>query len=290
MDDGQVNPILDELADLLFGDSLGKSDSPDPSTGNKKEPASKLPESPNLQLVNGQAQGFTPPSTASTANPNLRLTGFGDEPISDSVQDSDADSVPDAVERIDSQAVDVVTLGVDGIEIPPRPPRISRTPRPQPPEPTEPTSLFDSAALNNADDLAIDESGVAQETETESWASRCLADAIILEARCPRRPEIQLALDPEGGLHLIHEPSTGNLAQGLVRLLECRRWADEHRELLRLTCPEVVWDDRSSPTLHLITNDGPAAVQMAKQIGHLLRIHLLAIGTSGSSATLIALS
>lgn len=106
----------------------------------------------------------------------------------------------------------------------------------------------------------------------------CLDDAAPLAARCPRRPEVQLALDATGRLHLMLPAFDREPHEAVSTLIETQAWAAEHRALLALTCQDRELDEQSDPVVHVFT-DCPkhyAALAFASTSnGPPLRLHLL---------------
>lgn len=100
------------------------------------------------------------------------------------------------------------------------------------------------------------------------------AGAVVLEARCPHQPRVQLALDAAGRLHLLAQTGI-SLREAALDLLEVVQWAKAHQPLLELTRRDLAWDRDAQPVAHLFTDQAIAAVTMARQVGDLLRLHLL---------------
>ncbi len=117
-------------------------------------------------------------------------------------------------------------------------------------------------------------------------------DWLSLPPRCPRHPRVQLALGPQGGIHLLmgddhtslnaaHNGSSQEalarmrLRAAIVDLIEARNWVQEHRELLALACPQHRFDPDTEPTLHLFTDQAKPAVTLIHQLGAQVKIHLL---------------
>lgn len=99
--------------------------------------------------------------------------------------------------------------------------------------------------------------------------------ATALAARCPRHPQVELALDDAGVMHLLlHTPTSANVPgdEALRRLMQVRAWATEHRDLLALTCSPRKLDATAAPQMHLFTATVAAALPLADLGVH---IHLL---------------
>lgn len=104
-----------------------------------------------------------------------------------------------------------------------------------------------------------------------------LVDSQMLQARCPRHPDIQLLLDEEGRLHLLcrHEGDATGLQSVIVDLIDSRAWVREHLQLLELTQRQMLFDRRAEPVLHIFIDQGKFAAAMAAKLGSFLKIHLL---------------
>ena len=88
-----------------------------------------------------------------------------------------------------------------------------------------------------------------------------------LAARSPAHPEVELAVDDEGTLHVL-----GGVAA--VRDLPLvADWAFTHAELLALACPDAPIDPRRRPQGHVFTDDPLAVSDLHRSHLHL---HLLA--------------
>jgi len=84
-----------------------------------------------------------------------------------------------------------------------------------------------------------------------------------IEARCPKAPGVELALDGQGQLHLI--VSDADTQDAMNRLLAAQSWARNNLSLLiraepSLAMPSTDRDDETDPTMHLIAID-PRAVR-----------------------------
>ena len=122
--------------------------------------------------------------------------------------------------------------------------------------------------------------------------------AMRLPARCPYDPHTQLALDPSGRLHLLRQCS-GSPAPGgrrddqalaaaqvraaLVDLIAVRGWVREHWELLQLSQRQCRFDSTAKPVLHLFTDQGRTAAQLATRLGGGVKLHLLQCAGDQSS-------
>ncbi|MFA7235480.1 MAG: hypothetical protein WC058_01335 [Phycisphaeraceae bacterium] len=108
-----------------------------------------------------------------------------------------------------------------------------------------------------------------------------------LQARPPRHPQIELALDDTGRLHLL-APDNPAADDAWTRLFAARAWAVEHLPLLALTAPDRKCDTAADPVLHLFT-------ERAKHFGPLahtgrpdsppFQLHLLLPVTVGDHTT-----
>lgn len=96
-----------------------------------------------------------------------------------------------------------------------------------------------------------------------------------LPVRCPHAPGVELAIDGDGGLHLLaHMAGQGGMAapgghDPVHALLAASAWAAEHTPLLQFAAPAMKdW----CPTLHVLTGDAKA-VRGLLATG--IRVHLL---------------
>jgi len=103
-----------------------------------------------------------------------------------------------------------------------------------------------------------------------------------LPHRCPYAPEVELAFDQHGGLHLLRRAGS-SAAPVIVQLLTARAWAVMHSEMLRAACPSLRVGSRSdaasseSPVMHAFT-DHPKDVRGLLDTD--VRLHLLARASS----------
>jgi hypothetical protein len=79
-----------------------------------------------------------------------------------------------------------------------------------------------------------------------------------IEARCPKAPGVELALDGQGQLHLI--VSDADTQDAMNRLLAAQSWARNNLSLLiraepSLAMPSTDRNDETDPTMHLIAID-----------------------------------
>jgi hypothetical protein len=92
-----------------------------------------------------------------------------------------------------------------------------------------------------------------------------------LSARCPRQPQVQLALDDDGHLHLLAAVE-GDLEATLARLTHAHHWVSEHRQLLALTSRDRAITEAPA-VWHVFTADPKPALPLA--VGGAFRLHLL---------------
>ncbi len=113
-------------------------------------------------------------------------------------------------------------------------------------------------------------------------------DGELLAARCPRHPGVQLVMDSDGRVHLLHacvladEEAVGqaaSLREAMAELIEASRWAREHAQLIELTIPDRpaanTADRTTEPTCHLFTDQAKAAAALLPPWGHVVKVHLL---------------
>lgn len=111
---------------------------------------------------------------------------------------------------------------------------------------------------------------------------------VQLPHRCPYAPDVELAVDAERSLHLLHRAGP-SAAPVIVQLLTARAWAVMHAQMLRAACPELCVETptrsgpvasdpcRDAPTMHAFT-DHPKDVRGLLDTD--VRLHLLARASS----------
>lgn len=103
-----------------------------------------------------------------------------------------------------------------------------------------------------------------------------LEGAVRLAARCPYDPDVALALDPEGRLHLLLHVAGADPAPALARLVSLRQWTAEHLPVLRLTERTRDFNDTAAPVAHLFTDQPRLGAELATRCGDAMCVHLLA--------------
>lgn len=114
-----------------------------------------------------------------------------------------------------------------------------------------------------------------------------LGGLTTLRARCPYCPDVELAADEQGVLHLVAATAgLGGARQGseaISQLLSAASWADDHAELLALAFPILKpAEGRQGPVLHLITDEARASRGL---LGTGVRVHLATPIDMGGSRT-----
>jgi hypothetical protein len=101
--------------------------------------------------------------------------------------------------------------------------------------------------------------------------------------RCPYQPSVELAIDAEGGLHLVamlperHGPA-GPATEAVATLLAASAWASDHADLLVMAKRELqAARIKAGPELHLMTED-PRWARHVLSTG--IRVHLLAVANT----------
>ncbi len=126
-------------------------------------------------------------------------------------------------------------------------------------------------------------------TPSDLGAFLACAGVTTLPVRCPRCPDVQLALDVEGRLHVMvwrggstaiqEAASTSSnqegLSQALLNLMGVSHWAVEHATLLQLGQSHQSVDTRTPTVLHLFTDQAKAAVTWVSWLGTTVKFHLL---------------
>ncbi len=163
---------------------------------------------------------------------------------------------------------------------PPRSPR-SRTPAA---DPATRSSAAEMDRARSACATRVDAPPCADSVDLSQFLEQ--AGCVLMQARCPHHPQTQLALDPTGRLHLLrqHLPDEAATTPGLrlamlrsavIDLIETRRWAKEHRSLLKLSQPNAPMDEQQRPVLHLFTADAKTGTGLIRALGRFVTVHLL---------------
>ncbi len=127
--------------------------------------------------------------------------------------------------------------------------------------------------------------------DTDPRTTASIPGGLPLEARCPRQPDTQLAVDAAGRLHLLHRHDSAHddlptPREAIVNLVAVRDWARQHLQLLQLTERTRHFDLNTDPQLHLFTDRADQAVGLVAQLGDLIKLHLLREVTLGDQKTL----
>lgn len=137
-------------------------------------------------------------------------------------------------------------------------------PAPEPPDP-DPEPDDSSSESEEADNLAHHLTGLT-----------------ALQARSPRHPQVQLAVDTAGRLHMLLQISAvgggTDTTAALATLNAARSWLTEHRQLIALTAPDRKIDLDTAPQAHLLTDQPAAAAEFlfaAPPAERPFRLHLL---------------
>lgn len=118
-------------------------------------------------------------------------------------------------------------------------------------------------------------SGQSPESQGLARHLECLEP---LASKCPYAPDVELAVDSEGRLHLVAR-AIGDPGATLSALTTVRAWAEAHASLMALAHPRV----RSSPAIcHLLT-DAPKSVRRLGDSD--VRLHLLTTPAGVSAET-----
>ncbi|QQE13651.1 hypothetical protein JD969_09375 [Planctomycetota bacterium] len=128
-----------------------------------------------------------------------------------------------------------------------------------------------------------------------------LAGGTILEAYCPKQPEVEFVLDQEGGLHLLamhdskdsvqvasldqqRQIDEANMQRTVMNLLEVKQWAEEHAEILAMTQRQLRFNDQPAK-LHLFTDRADLGTKLITRFEGDLKLHLLQVIEVGNDAT-----
>ncbi len=89
---------------------------------------------------------------------------------------------------------------------------------------------------------------------------------VAMAVRCPDHEEVELALDGDGGLHVLANADDLRAASIVFA------WIERHRELIAMACGAVQLAAEREPMRHLFTSD---AASVADLQGSGIRLHLL---------------
>ena len=117
----------------------------------------------------------------------------------------------------------------------------------------------------------------------ETPTAAILPGLVPMGIRCPYQPSVELAIDAEGGLHLVamlperHGPA-GPATEAVATLLAASAWASDHADLLVMAKRELqAARIKAGPELHLMTED-PRWARHVLSTG--IRVHLLAVANT----------
>ncbi len=164
----------------------------------------------------------------------------------------------------------------------------TRQPQPKPTATSATPSGFDAkpTEINLVDYLQLNESTVASHTGSRVGGSVGGNVALDVRLRCPRHPEVQLAVDPDGRIRLLrYETDEAAIASTLIELIETRAWVVEHAQLLAMSQRQIQFDTTQPPALHLFTPAAKRAAAMVHQLTDVIHVHLLVPITVGEHQT-----
>ncbi|WP_432798359.1 hypothetical protein [Poriferisphaera sp. WC338] len=121
-----------------------------------------------------------------------------------------------------------------------------------------------------------------------------LEGGILLEAYCPKHPEIEIVVDESGGLHLLGQHDSEDVvrvADGtkqqlldeaalqavVMQLLEARQWAEDHTDLLQMTQRQMRIDMDRPVAMHLFTDRAELGTELIGRFEGGLYIHLMQV-------------
>ena len=164
-------------------------------------------------------------------------------------------------------------------------------------EPANPSHIDNRQSAPAPPDLSPQPSAVSPEEEAPpsladflTAEDGALPGGIALDARCPDHPDIELLLDEDGRLHLLarHDSEAdgpnADVQSVTLALMQARRWAVRHRELLRMTRRQLRFDDAATPRLHLFTDRADLATRLVAELDGEVRLHLLQEVTLGDAS------
>ncbi|QDU35580.1 hypothetical protein KS4_36630 [Poriferisphaera corsica] len=244
----------------------------------------------------------------------------GGEPISDPVSEIDEQGLEVGQNTV-SADLDIEQFVDDGDELPGRDiaedvpaPRFERETetvfnhvRDEVIEQPREQRVRESSAMkiDQVAEVMLDDKGDADSftlTELVMGTDGILAGGTALEAYCPKKPEVELAVDEYGGMHLLgmHDSTKGvqvsrkeqqraideaELQQVVMDLLAVKQWADEHQDLLSMTQRQLrfSWDEPMQ--LHLFTDRADLATKLIARFDGDLKVHLLKLIEVGEDST-----
>jgi len=119
---------------------------------------------------------------------------------------------------------------------------------------------------------------------TRGAASDAIAGLDSLRPHCPYHPEIELAADADGMLHLVaRADNESTMGEAVTRLVATRAWASLHRDLLAMAESRVTIEGCVLPTAHLVTTNARAARRLLDTD---VRVHALAPDGRGQAIAL----
>ncbi|QNN22605.1 hypothetical protein HED60_10100 [Planctomycetales bacterium ZRK34] len=212
------------------------------------------PPAPQAPLPPAPAAESTPEEPIFTLDPKIEDTEVAAPPTKPDAERSEASGSTPSYTTFGSEP-DLPPLVREAA--PPPPP-----PAPEEPDPEPEPDDSDSESQNPDDSLA-----------------QHLPDLTTLKARSPRHPQVELAVDSAGRLHLLLKThGSSDTETALATLNAARSWLTEHRELIAMTIPDRAIDLDTPPQAHLLTEHPAAAAEFlfaAPPDQRPFRLHLL---------------
>lgn len=136
------------------------------------------------------------------------------------------------------------------------------------------TVIAQSALSREAEPVQSTEQG---ETDQSSTITPRFAGLRIVDARCPFAPGVEIAVSPEGEVHVLTAAGpTRNVAQAVADLTACASWVEVNTAVLRGAIPELARRVGAvKPREHLVTTE-PKLVRGL--LDSRLRLHLDSAG------------
>lgn len=163
----------------------------------------------------------------------------------------------------------------DPVRLPPRPQEFVEPKKsPVQPRPTAASAAHEQSSHGeagvNAESLADDLQGPDPEARSlTSWIEGLGAT----DVRCPWHEDIEIAVDPKGGLHVIARD------ESMRELRTVEAWAKQHAKVIALACRDQGVTGRSTITAHVVT-DTPVKVADLHESG--VKLHVVAPVQVGS--------
>jgi hypothetical protein len=146
---------------------------------------------------------------------------------------------------------------------------VKLSPAPPPPQTTAPAATASPAAERELPHVEVEARQPAQRAEADGPVSLAayVQGLRALPVQCPMHPQIEIAADEHGRLHLLAREDQ------MRALTAVQGWATAHAKLLSMACPDARLDAHGTITSHVFT---PMPASLADMHNTGLRLHVLA--------------